>query len=88
MEKQTKNQSYFFLDATCLPKRERQIEEVAHVYDPGRGKSVPGYEVLTLLPVNSQSYYPLDFGHHFPIDKGKHYRPVTPAIPRVAWLVV
>ena len=64
MEKTEKNQSYFVLDATCLPKREQKIEEVAHVYDPGRGKYVPGFEVLTLLLVNFQSCYPLDFGHH------------------------
>lgn len=79
--KQKKNQSYFVLDATCLPKRGQKIEEVSYVYDPGRGKSVPGFELLTLLLVNAQSYYPLDFGYHFSKDKGKHYRPARPDHP-------
>jgi len=80
-KKQKKSQSYFVLDATCLPKRGEKIEEVSYVYDHGRGKSITGFEVLTLLLVNSQSYYPLDFGYHFSKDKGKHYRPARPAHP-------
>jgi len=62
---QAPTEAYFVLDTTVLPKRGEKIEEVSYVYDHCRGRSVLGYELLTLLLVNSQGYYPLDFEYHF-----------------------
>jgi len=73
--------AYFVLDTTVLPKRGEKIEEVSHVYDHCRGRSVLGYELLSLLLVNSQGYYPLDFEYHCSQKKGKDYRPATVAHP-------
>jgi len=74
--------SYFVIDPTPLPKRGQKMEELSWVYDHSQGKTVLGYEVLTLGLVNPQGFYPLDFGYHFSKDKGKHYRPAQPTQAR------
>ena len=74
---QAPTEAYLVLDTTVLPKRGEKIEEVSYVYDHCRGRSVLGYELLTLLMVNSQGYYPLDFEYHFSNKKGSAYQAAT-----------
>jgi hypothetical protein len=74
---QAPTEAYFVLDTTVLPKRGEKIEEVSYVYDHCRGRSVLGYELLTLLMVNSQGYYPLDFEYHVSNKKGSAYQAAT-----------
>jgi hypothetical protein len=76
-----KKDACFVLDATCLSKRGQKIEEASYVYDHTQKKSVIGFEVLALGLVNTQGFFPLDFGYHFSKDKSKHYRPASPAHP-------
>ena len=75
-------ETFFVLDTSILPKRGEKIEEVSYVYDHSRGRSVLGYELLTLLLVNPQGYFPLDFEYHFSSKKGKAYQEATVAHPR------
>ena len=75
--RQAPTETYVVLDTTVLPKRGEKIEEVSFVYDHSRGRSVLGYELLTLLMVNSQGYYPLDFEYHFSNKKGHAYQAAT-----------
>jgi len=74
-------ETFFVLDTSILPKRGEKIEEVSYVYDHSRGRSVLGYELLTLLLVNPQGYFPLDFEYHFSSKKGKAYQEATVAHP-------
>jgi hypothetical protein len=55
----------FILDTTTLPKRGKRLENLSFVYDHSQGKTVKGYEILTLGLLTPRNFYPVDFGHHF-----------------------
>jgi hypothetical protein len=62
---QTAQDNCFILDATILSKRGDRLENLSYVYDHTLGKTVKGYEVLTLGLLTPGNFYPVSFGHHF-----------------------
>ena len=62
---QTALQNCFILDTSALPKRGKRLENLSFVYDHSQGKTVKGYEILTLGLLTPRNFYPLNFGHHF-----------------------
>jgi hypothetical protein len=55
----------FILDTSALPKRGQRLEHLSFVYDHSQGKTVQGYEILTLGLLTPDNFYPVSFGHHF-----------------------
>jgi hypothetical protein len=70
------------LDTTILPKRGRNLENLTWVYDHCRGKSVIGYELLTLAILTPGNLLPLDFGFHFSHHAPAGARQTQPVRPR------
>lgn len=62
---QTARDNCFILDTSALPKRGKRLENLSFVYDHSQGKTVKGYEVLTLGLLTPRNFYPVNFGHHF-----------------------
>jgi len=62
---QTARENCFILDTSALPKRGKRLENLSFVYDHSQGKTVKGYEILTLGLLTPRNFYPLNFGHHF-----------------------
>jgi hypothetical protein len=61
----TRKDNCLILDTTVLPKRGKTMENLSLVYDHSQGKTVPGYEVLTLGLLTPRNFYPLDFDFRF-----------------------
>ena len=61
----TARKNCLILDTTALPKRGKRLENLSFVYDHSQGKTVKGYEVLTLGLLTPGNFYPINFGHHF-----------------------
>ncbi|MCJ7819051.1 MAG: hypothetical protein MUP25_04435 [Syntrophales bacterium] len=53
------------LDTNSLFKRVQSLKNLTWVYDHCRGKSVIGYELLTLAILTPGNLFPLDFVFHF-----------------------
>lgn len=72
---QTARENCFILDTSALPKRGKRLENLSFVYDHSQGKTVKGYEILTLGLLTSRNFYPVNFGHHFsqtaPVEAGE-----------------
>lgn len=69
------------LDTTVLPKRGKTMENLSLVYDHSQGKTVPGYEVLTLGLLTPRNFWPVDFDFRFSRTTPKgagEARPVKP----------
>lgn len=62
---QTVRDNCFILDTSTLPKRGKRLEHLSFVYDHSQGKTVKGYEILTLGLLTPRNFYPVSFGHHF-----------------------
>ena len=62
---QTARENCFILDTSALPKRGKRLENLSFVYDHSQGKTVKGYEILTLGLLTPRNFYPVNFGHHF-----------------------
>jgi hypothetical protein len=62
---ETARDNCFILDTSALPKRGRRLENLSFVYDHSQGKTVQGYEILTLGLLTPRNFYPVNFGHHF-----------------------
>ena len=62
---QTARHNCLILDTSTLPKRGKRLENLSFVYDHSQGKTVPGYEILTLGLLTPRNFYPVNFGHHF-----------------------
>ena len=62
---QTVRDNCFILDTSALPKRGQRLENLSFVYDHSQGKTVKGYEILTLGLLTPRNFYPVSFGHHF-----------------------
>jgi hypothetical protein len=61
----TARDNCFILDSSALPKRGKRLENLSFVYDHSQGKTVKGYEILTLGLLTPRNFYPVNFGHHF-----------------------
>ena len=61
----TARKNCLILDTSTLPKRGKHLENLSFVYDHSQGKTVKGYEILTLGLLTPDNFYPVDFGHHF-----------------------
>lgn len=57
---QTAPDNCLILDTTVLPKRGKTMENLSLVYDHTQGKTVPGYEVLTLGLLTPRNFWPAD----------------------------
>jgi len=55
----------FVVDTSVLAKRGKHIEYVSFVYDHNQGKTVNGYELVTLGLITPSNFYPLDFSYRF-----------------------
>ncbi len=62
---QTASDNCLILDTTVLPKRGKTMENLSLVYDHTQGKTVPGYEVLTLALLTPRNFWPVDFDFRF-----------------------
>lgn len=62
---QTARDNCLILDTSTLPKRGKRLENLSFVYDHSQGKTVKGYEILTLGLLTPRNFYPVNFGHHF-----------------------
>jgi len=62
---QTARENCLILDTSTLPKRGKRLENLSFVYDHSQGKTVKGYEILTLGLLTPQNFYPVNFSHHF-----------------------
>ncbi len=62
---ETARDNCFILDTSVLPKRGKRLENLSFVYDHSQGKTVKGYEILTLGLLTPRNFYPVNFGHHF-----------------------
>jgi hypothetical protein len=62
---QTAPDNCLILDTTVLPKRGNTMENLSLVYDHTQGKTVPGYEVLTLGLLTPRNFWPVDFDFRF-----------------------
>lgn len=62
---QTARENCLILDTSALPKRGKRLENLSFVYDHSQGKTVKGYEILTLGLLTPRNFYPVNFGHHF-----------------------
>jgi hypothetical protein len=62
---QTARDNCLILDTSALPKRGKRLENLSFVYDHSQGKTVKGYEILTLGLLTPRNFYPVNFGHHF-----------------------
>jgi hypothetical protein len=62
---QTARENCLILDTSALPKRGKRLENLSFVYDHSQGKTVKGYEILTLGLLTPRNFYPVSFGHHF-----------------------
>ena len=62
---ETARDNCFILDTSALPKRGKRLENLSFVYDHSQGKTVKGYEILTLGLLTPRNFYPVNFGHHF-----------------------
>lgn len=62
---ETARDNSFILDTSALPKRGKRLENLSFVYDHSQGKTVKGYEILTLGLLTPRNFYPVNFGHHF-----------------------
>lgn len=62
---QTAPDNCLILDTTVLPKRRKTMENLSLVYDHTQGKTVPGYEVLTLGLLTPRNFWPVDFDFRF-----------------------
>lgn len=62
---QTARDNCLILDTSALPKRGKRMENLSFVYDHAQGKTVKGYEILTLGLLTPRNFYPVNFGHHF-----------------------
>jgi hypothetical protein len=62
---QTARDNCLILDTSALPKRGKCLENLSFVYDHSQGKTVKGYEILTLGLLTPRNFYPVNFGHHF-----------------------
>jgi hypothetical protein len=62
---ETARDNCFILDTSALPKRGKCLENLSFVYDHSQGKTVQGYEILTLGLLTPRNFYPVNFGHHF-----------------------
>ncbi len=62
---QTARENCLILDTSVLPKRGTRLEHLSFVYDHSQGKTVKGYEILTLGLLTPRNFYPVNFGHHF-----------------------
>ncbi|MCK9375579.1 MAG: transposase [Syntrophobacterales bacterium] len=60
---QTARDNCLILDTSVLPKRGKRLENLS--YDHSQGKTVKGYEILTLGSLTPRNFYPVNFGHHF-----------------------
>lgn len=61
----TRADNCLILDTTVLPKRGKTRENLSLVYDHSQGKTVPGYEVLTLGLLTPRNFWPVDFDFCF-----------------------
>jgi len=61
----TARHNCLILDSSVLPKRGNRLENLSFVYDHSQGKTVKGYEILTLGLLTPRNFYPVNFGHHF-----------------------
>ena len=61
----TARENCLILDTSTLPKRGKHLENLSFVYDHSQGKTVKGYEILTLGLLTPDNFYPMNFGHHF-----------------------
>ena len=75
---QTRQDNCLILDTTTLPKRGKCMENLSFVYDHTQGKTVIGYEVLTLGLLTPRNFYPLNFGYHFSKSTPKGAREAQP----------
>lgn len=60
-----RQERYFVIDDTVIPKRGKHIENVSYVYDHCLGRSVLGYCLVKLGLLTANGYYPLDFSYWF-----------------------
>jgi hypothetical protein len=58
-----KEDNYFIIDDTVLPKRGKLMENVSYIYDHSIGRSVLGFCVVSLGLFTGTGYYPLDFSY-------------------------
>jgi len=62
--------SYFIIDDTVLPKRGKLIKNVSYIYDHSVGRSVLGFCIVSLGLFTGSGYYPLDFSYW--VSKKRH----------------
>lgn len=78
----TLKDNYLILDTTVLAKRGKTMENLSMVYDHSRGKSVRGYEVLTLALFTPKNFFPLDFDFRFSNKAPRGTQEACPLKPR------
>lgn len=84
---QTAPDNCLILDTTVLPKRGKTMENLSLVYDHTQGKTVPGYEVLTLGLLTPRNFWPVDFDFRFSRTAPEGARKARPVKTRgeIAW---
>jgi hypothetical protein len=65
IECNARQECYFIVDDTAIPKRGKYIENVSYIYDHSLGRSVLGFCLVSLGLFTGSSYYPLDFSYWF-----------------------
>jgi hypothetical protein len=78
----TLKDNYLILDTTVLAKRGKTMENLSLVYDHSKGKTVSGYEVLTLGLLTPQNFFPVDFDFRFSSKAPKGAGAANPLKPR------
>jgi hypothetical protein len=61
----SKQDNCLIIDSSVLAKRGKNMEHVSFVYDHSQGKTVNGYELVTLGLITPTNFYPLDFSYRF-----------------------
>jgi hypothetical protein len=62
---QTAQDNCLILDTSALPKRGKHLQNLSFVYDHSQGKTIRGYEILTLGLLTPRNFFPRNFDHHF-----------------------
>lgn len=78
----TRKDNCLILDATVLPKRGKTRENLDLVHDHPQGKTVPGYEALTLGQLPPGNFSPVDFDFRFSRTVPKGAGQAQPLKPR------
>jgi hypothetical protein len=67
-----KQDSYFIVDDTPIPKRGKRMENVSYIYDHSKGRSILGFCLVSLGLFTGSGYYPLDFSYW--VSKRRHQK--------------